>query len=166
MLPNAEQIEVLRAINATPEGLRAMKLAEHLGLKQVNCYLCGLLKRFAFVIPNETQWECVRCGRCCRNSKPLPLTSKDEGPWPLGYREDGSCSQLRGDNPPFECAIHEIGAAYPRTCTIFPFGTIRSSDNPLGWITIREFCLGKGKGRVIDEQQYLELQKMLQDEVR
>jgi len=92
-----------------------------------------------FVIPNETRWDCIKCGQCCQclMNQMNPINE-----------EPHQCEELVNGNI---CRIHENNERPPE-CIAFPF-TLHTGIKR-DFLFINNVCNGYGKGEIISVERY------------
>lgn len=130
------------------------------------CTICKSWWYAVLVIPNETRWECQKCGKCCTGMKGpdgkkrldiLDNYVEEEvidgkvtfTPHKLPKDEEGNC--LHRDKETNKCKIQDHK---PQFCKIWPFHAIRNDVGDTVYLGITTLCEGYGKGKVITDEIY------------
>ena len=146
-----EEKEAFRKINALP-AFRAPALTEYLGYKIVACGVCGIMKFGHLVIPGETRWKCQQCGKCCTG-----MDGKLTLPAELPKDNTGTCTHLIKKTK--KCKIQGSKSV---TCRLWPFSFITDNEkHPDPIVVVSEMCQGLGKGEIITDDIYDDLQYTL-----
>ncbi|BDU76333.1 YkgJ family cysteine cluster protein [Mesoterricola sediminis] len=139
---------LLARCNDTPNPLRAF-LEHHQGPIPDAVYLASGemgFWSFAFVLPGQTRYSCIRCGACCRNIHAIDDLVLD----------GGDCPHLVGN----------LCGAYDKrwsACRTYPFNTHRTPEGT-DLLMIDRNCQGTGQGYLITADRYRSIIRSLNAE--
>lgn len=115
--------------------------------------LCVVCKKFMyarFVVPDETRWECQKCGACCTGLGGKIDVKTVPG---LEFTEDGACTRF--DKATGTCLIQDTK---PAGCLMWPFhGAQDTNMGPQIYLVVNSACPGFGKGPIITDEIYEKL---------